>query len=54
VEYAFQILDQGTSADRQLAQFRRTGDLKDVVDSVVSETAEGVIDSREPVTAVRR
>jgi carboxylate-amine ligase len=54
VEYAFQILEHGTSADRQLAEFRRTGDLKAVVDSLVSETAEGVIDSREPVAAVRR
>ena len=54
VEYAFQILERGTSADRQLARFRQTGDLKDVVDSVVSETAEGVIDSREPVTAAPR
>ena len=54
VEYAFRILEHGTSADRQLEQFRRTGDLKAVVDSLVSETAEGVIDSREPATAVRR
>jgi carboxylate-amine ligase len=54
VEYAFQILEHGTSADRQLARFRQTGDLKNVVDAVISETAEGVIDSREPVTAARR
>jgi carboxylate-amine ligase len=54
VEYAFRILEHGTSADRPLERFRRTGDLKAVVDSLVSETAEGVIDSREPVTAVRR
>jgi carboxylate-amine ligase len=54
VEYAFQILEHGTSADRQLARYRQTGDLKDVVDSIVSETAEGVIDSREPVSAARR
>jgi len=54
VEYAFTILDQGTSADRQLARFRETGDLKAVVDSLVSETAEGVVDSVEPVPAVRR
>ncbi|MFL5517813.1 MAG: carboxylate-amine ligase [Gemmatimonadales bacterium] len=54
VEYAFTILDQGTSADRQIARFRETGDLKAVVDSLVSETAEGVVDSVEPVPAVRR
>jgi glutamate---cysteine ligase / carboxylate-amine ligase len=42
VEYAFEILKNGTSADRQLAVYERTGDLKQVVDRVVSETAEGV------------
>ncbi len=42
VEYAFRILEQGTSADRQLAMWRETGDLKDVVDLIVRETAEGV------------
>ncbi len=43
VEYAFKILDEGSSADRQLAVFERTGDLKAVVDHIVSETAEGVV-----------
>ena len=43
VEYAFRILDEGTSADRQLAVFRRTGDLKAVVDQVIVETEEGVL-----------
>ncbi len=42
VEYAFTILDDGTSADRQLATFERTGDLKAVVDQLVRETAEGI------------
>ncbi len=54
VEYAFRILEEGTSADRQLATFRQTGDLKAVVDSLISETAEGVIDSREPVPSLPR
>jgi carboxylate-amine ligase len=54
VEYAFTVLDQGTSADRQIARFRETGDLKAVVDRVISETAEGVVDSVEPVPAARR
>jgi carboxylate-amine ligase len=54
VEYAFRILDQGTSADRQLARFRETGDLKAVVDAVIAETAEGVVDSVEPVSSLRR
>ena len=42
IEYAFEIMRTGTSADRQLAVFERTGDLKDVVRNVVAETAEGV------------
>lgn len=42
VEYAFEIMRHGTSADRQLATYERTGDLRAVVDRVVSETAEGV------------
>ncbi len=43
VEYALRILDEGTSADRQIATWRRTGNLKDVVDQLIRETAEGVI-----------
>ena len=42
VEYAFEIMKHGTSADRQLATFEQTRDLKAVVDRVVAETAEGV------------
>jgi len=42
VEYAETILDQGTSADRQLAVYRRTEDLRAVVDLVVEETKEGL------------
>lgn len=42
VEYAFRILEEGTSADRQLATWERTGDLKAVVDQLVAETAEGL------------
>lgn len=44
VEYAFRILAEGSSADRQLATFERTGDLKDVVDQLMRETAEGIDD----------
>jgi glutamate---cysteine ligase / carboxylate-amine ligase len=54
VEYAFRILDQGTSADRQLARFRETGDLKAVVDALIAETKEGVVDSLEPASSVSR
>jgi carboxylate-amine ligase len=43
VEYAFRILQEGTSADRQVATFQRTGDLKDVVDQLIRETSEGVV-----------
>jgi carboxylate-amine ligase len=43
VEYAFRILDGGTSADRQLATYRETGDLKAVVDQLIRETEEGVL-----------
>ena len=42
VEYALKILETGTSADRQLAMYERTGDFKAVVDQVVAETLEGV------------
>ncbi|MBA3891083.1 MAG: carboxylate-amine ligase [Gemmatimonadaceae bacterium] len=42
VEGAFEILRNGTSADRQVAIFDRTGSLFAVVDQLISETAEGV------------
>ena len=42
IEYVFKILDEGSSADRQVATFEETGDLKAVVDRLISETAEGV------------
>ncbi len=42
VEYAFRILDEGSSADRQLKVHERTGDLKAVVDHLIRETAEGL------------
>ena len=52
VEYAFRILDEGTSADRQLATYQRTGDLKAVVDQLIAETREGVFDEGVPVVAI--
>ncbi|CAN5497536.1 carboxylate-amine ligase [soil metagenome] len=45
VEYAYKIMENGSSADRQLATFEETGDLKDVVDQLVQETEEGVIEA---------
>ncbi len=45
VEYAYRILQEGTSADRQLATYQKTGDLNAVVDQLIRETSEGVIDN---------
>ncbi len=47
VEYAYRILAEGSSADRQLAVYHKTGSLKAVVDHLVSETAEGVLEPGE-------
>jgi carboxylate-amine ligase len=41
VNYVNTILREGTSADRQLTTYRRTGDIKAVVDQIVAETQEG-------------
>jgi len=41
VEHVRTILAEGTSADRQLAVFEKTGDLKAVVDHLVAETRLG-------------
>ncbi|MEM9557703.1 MAG: carboxylate-amine ligase [Acidobacteriota bacterium] len=40
-EYLETMLEQGSSADRQLATYRETGDLKAVVDQLVAESLEG-------------
>jgi len=40
-EYVHTILEEGTSADRQLATFEETGDLKAVVDRLIAETKAG-------------
>ncbi|HUP88206.1 MAG TPA: hypothetical protein VM100_02580, partial [Longimicrobiales bacterium] len=42
VEYAFKILEEGSSADRQLRTYKETGDLKAVVDQLIRETHEGI------------
>jgi carboxylate-amine ligase len=49
VEYVYRMLDEGSSADRQLATFERTGSLEAVVDQLVAETAEQVT----PIAATR-
>jgi glutamate---cysteine ligase / carboxylate-amine ligase len=44
VEYAFTILEQGSSADRQIRTFEETGgNLQAVVDQLIRETEEGVL-----------
>ena len=46
VEYIHTILNEGTSAERQLRVYQQTGDLKDVVRHLVMETRASVMDSR--------
>jgi len=41
LQHIHRIVEEGTSADRQLEVFRRTGDLKEVVKWVVEETRAG-------------
>lgn len=43
IEYVKTILEMGTGADRQLAVFRQTNDLKRVVDYIVEETSHGLL-----------
>lgn len=45
VEYSYRIMQEGSSADRQLATYTRTGDFKAVVDQLIAETSEGVVPS---------
>ena len=47
IEYAYTIMDRGSSAMRQLKTFEETKDLTAVVDQLIRETAEGVIDPAE-------
>jgi carboxylate-amine ligase len=42
VEYAYKILEEGSSADRQLKTFKATGSVRAVVDRLVAETKEGI------------
>ncbi|MGA7275408.1 MAG: hypothetical protein WBX14_11240, partial [Candidatus Udaeobacter sp.] len=41
------IMREGTGADRQLATYERTRDIKAVVDHIVAETYEGLSTSRQ-------
>ena len=49
INYIYQMLQQGSGADRQLKVFEQTGDLKKVVDYMVEETQVGVFE--KPVEA---
>lgn len=42
VEYAWEIMRRGTGADRQLSVYKETGNLKSVVDYMISETEYGI------------
>lgn len=46
VEYIHTILNEGTSAERQLRVYQQTGDLKDVVRHLVMETRASVMDAK--------
>jgi carboxylate-amine ligase len=49
VEYVHTILNNGTSAERQLRVFEHTGDLKDVVRHLVMETRGSSMDGRSNI-----
>jgi carboxylate-amine ligase len=46
IEYIHTIMNKGTSAERQLRVYEQTGDLKDVVRHLVSETRGSLVDGR--------
>ena len=50
INYVYKMLEAGSGADRQLKVFRETGDLKKVVDYIISETEAGVYSA--PIVAV--
>jgi carboxylate-amine ligase len=54
VEYIREIMKTGTGADRQLDVYRKTGDMKAVMDYIIEETEVGVneVDSLPTARAV--
>jgi carboxylate-amine ligase len=46
------IMREGTGADRQLAVFQQTNDMKAVVDQIVAETHEGLTGAEPGAAAV--
>jgi len=53
VEYIREIMAMGTGADRQLQVFRKTGDMKAVMDYIIEETQVGVDDEADTLPAAR-
>jgi glutamate---cysteine ligase / carboxylate-amine ligase len=43
VEYAYKIMEEGSSADRQVRTFEATNSVRAVADQLVAETREGVV-----------
>ena len=42
VNFVYQMLEQGSGADRQLKVFNETNDLKEVIKYVVDQTSKGL------------
>ncbi|HWZ81153.1 MAG TPA: carboxylate-amine ligase [Terriglobales bacterium] len=53
VEYVREIMKMGTGADRQLEVFRKTGDMKAVVDYIIEETEVGLSEAVSDLPAAR-
>src|SRR5258707_2114232 len=53
VEYIREIMRMGTGADRQLKVFRKTGDMKAVVDYIIEETEVGLGEEAVDVPTAR-
>ena len=53
VEYIREIMKMGTGADRQLKVFRKTGDMKAVVDYIIEETEVGLGEEAVDVPTAR-
>ena len=52
VEYVHTILNEGTSAERQLRVYQQTGDLKEVVRHLVMETRGSSTDGKSASASV--
>jgi carboxylate-amine ligase len=42
IDYIREMLRLGTGADRQIEVYKRTGDMKQVVDYIITETHHGL------------